>query len=125
MLRDIAETVAPVLLPIVIAYAAEMLRRCLNIQADSEAAKAINIAVERAAGRVYQHAIQAGVSLSDVPAIDNLTVNAARDAEHRVGSAMVLRGVGTTEFAAMVQGAFARALVTDPTIAGPQPGPKE
>jgi len=125
MLRNIAETVAPVLLPIVIAWFAELLRRFLNVQADSEAGKAINLAAERAAGRVYQHAIQAGVPLTDTRTLNKLAVDAARDAELRVGSAMTRRRVGTSEFAAMVQGAFARALVTDPTITGPQPGPRE
>lgn len=125
MIRSIIEQVAPLLLPMVLAWGAELVRRWLNIQADSEAGKTINLAVERAAGLVYQRAIAGGTNLSDTRAIANLAIVATEDTSHRVAGSMYRLGLDQRDFVGMVTGAFAKSLVSDPTIAGPQSGRKE
>ena len=122
-LRDLMTDLQPVLAPLLVAIVAELLRRLLRVQQDSEAGRAINIAVERAAARVYQNAITGGVSLTAPGAINQLTGQAVNDAALRVNGAMARRGVSHSELFSMVQGEFARVIAADPTIPGPQRAP--
>jgi hypothetical protein len=124
-IRDLLSDLLPVLMPILAAAVAEMLRRLLRVQSDSEAGKAINLAVERAAARAYQNAVAAGVPLTNTGAISQLLGQATNDAALRVNGAMARRGVSHGEMFSMVQGEFARAIVADPTIPGPKPATKE
>ena len=123
LLRDVMGELLPVLLPIVLGAIAELLRRKLGVEKDSEAGRAINTAVERAAGRVWQVAVAQGVPLSDQGALNRITAQAAADAGLRVNKALSRRGIGQNEFQAMVQGEFARVVAADPTIPGPRPAP--
>jgi hypothetical protein len=119
MLRDVMAELLPVLLPIAAAAIAELLRRLLRVQQDSEAGRAINAAVERAGNRVYEIMAAQGVPLSDQSAINRITAQAAMEAGGRVSNALGRRGVGETEFRAMVRGEFARAVAADPNITIP------
>lgn len=121
--RDLAADLLPVLLPILAGIVAEFLRRLLRVQQDSEAGRAINLAVERAAARVYQNAVAEGLALSSSGTMARLTAQATTDATRRVSGAMNRRGVSHADFAAMVQGEFGRLIAADPTIPGPRPGP--
>lgn len=123
MLRDVMGELLPVLLPIILGAIAELLRRKLGIEKDSEAGRAINTAVERAAGRVWQVAVAQGVPLSDQAALNRITAQAALEAGGRVSNALGRRGIGEAEFRAMVHGEFARVVAADPTIPGPRPVP--
>lgn len=125
LLRDVMGELLPVLVPIVLGAIAELLRRKLGVDKDSEAGRAINAAVARAAGRVWHVAVAQGVPLSDQGALNRIIAQAAADAGQRVSKAMYRRSVGQNEFQAMVQGEFARVVAADPTIPGPQPGPSK
>jgi len=122
MLNEVIAAIVPVLLPVIASILVRTLNRYLALQESSEAAQAINLAVERAAGVVYRRALQLNVPLSDDRGLTALVEEAARDAAVRVPQAMQALGVHQVQLIDMVHGSFGRVIAADPTIAGPAAG---
>lgn len=125
MIADLVAAVLPIIISTITAYGAVLARQWLNIQADSEAAQAINRAAERAAAVAYQQAARMGVDVRDEATICALVRDATAQAETRVAGAMQRRGVAHHEMAAMVRADFARWAAVDPTVPGLRAADKE
>lgn len=124
MMRDILDAVLPILLPALAIYAANLARQFLKVQEDSEAGKAINLAVERAAGVVYQRALQLGIAPTDSAQMAPLYAAAQREAAPRVAGAMDQREVSQQDMTDMIKGSFGQALAGDPNVLLPETSQK-
>lgn len=118
-LSSLAAITLQTLVPILLAWGGLQLQRLLNLKRDDQASLAINTAVERAAGVVYQQATKLGIPLTDDVQLDPLYREAVRQIISRNGGPLARKDVTTTDLLAMTRGSVGQAMATDSTTAGP------
>lgn len=117
--------IVPILVPAVLGYLGLQLQRLLDLKKDDQAALAINTAVERAAGVVYQQATRLGIPLTDDVRLRRLYVEAVGQVQDRLPEALERKNVVQRDLIQMTQGSVGKAMAADPSTAGPPPTEKE
>lgn len=120
-MQDILKDLLTALAPIAFAWLAVQLQAMVGVGKDTAAAAAINLAVERAAGLVYQQATKQGIPLTDDVRLSPLYLKAVGEIQQRLPQALARKDVTALDLMAMARGEMGKAMVADPNTAGPPP----
>jgi hypothetical protein len=119
MLRELLVDIASLVVVIVLPIGIKALFSYLGVRQDSNAALAINNAVERGASFVYQSLALKGISPVDRAAYDALIEQAANRVNSRVSTHTKRLGVDTLDIRDMIEDSFGKLMAADPNVSLP------
>lgn len=119
MLRDLLLDLASLVIVLVLPVALKAMFSWLGVKQDSNAALAINNAVERGAGFVYQSLIHKGVNPADKAAYTALMRDATDRVMQRVTKHTDRLNVSPNEVKSMIEDSFGKLLAADPGVSLP------